>query len=306
MSLIRYKNLDMRGSSLEVVDQANGIIAEYLSKGFRLTLRQLYYQFVSRDLLANTVKNYKRLGNIVNDGRLAGLIDWDAIEDRTRSLSAMLTFSDPTQRIRHAARAYRRDLWAKQPYRIEVWVEKEALAGVVEVSAESHRVPFLSCRGYTSQSEMWNAGMRLKHYVRAGGQRVVVLHLGDHDPSGIDMSRDIEERLEMFMGNSFSALTFHRIALNMDQVEQYDPPPNPAKTTDSRYASYRNRFGDESWELDALSPEIIDGLITQHVDMYRDAAQWGIDIKMEERERDEISAAGDRWDEVSEFLRSHQ
>jgi len=270
---IAYKNCPLRAEGLKVVDQANDIIKEYQKQGFTLTLRQLYYQFVARELIPNNMRSYKRLGTIIDEGRLGGLIDWEAIEDRTRELSKLATWDSPAEIVEACANQFRIDLWATQPYHVEVWVEKEALAGVVETACNKWQVPFLSCRGYTSQSEMWRGGRRLLQYYEEG-KKVLILHLGDHDPSGIDMSRDIQNRLSMFMeGNT---LRFIRMALNMDQIKKFRPPPNPAKATDSRFAAYQNKFGDKSWELDALEPKVITGLISSYIRPRINRKAWRI------------------------------
>ena len=240
---------EFREASLSLISHANQIIEEYEAQGFILTLRQLYYQFVARALLANTVRSYKRLGAVISEGRLAGLIDWDSIEDRTRELKEKSHWLSPASVIRAAQRGYRLDRWATQPHYCEVWIEKEALAGVVERICTHLDVPFFACRGYVSQSEQYVAGKRLEG--EACSRPVTIFHLGDHDPSGIDMTRDNDDRLAMFSGGD--NVEVERIALNMDQVEQYHPPPNPAKTTDSRYGAYIERYGEESWELDALT-----------------------------------------------------
>src|SRR5262249_46150196 len=199
MPKISYVPKKFSAATQKVIDQANEIIGQYAAQGYSLTLRQLYYQFVSRDLIPNNMKSYKRLGNIINDARLAGLIDWDAIEDRTRNLHELPSWTSPESIIQACASQFRIDKGAKQPCRVEVWIEKEALAGVFQRVCDELQVPFFSCRGYTSQSEMWVAGMRLKRILRAK-QKPVILHFGDHDPSGIDMTRDIVDRLQMFMG----------------------------------------------------------------------------------------------------------
>lgn len=302
MPLIAYTDSRMAPSSRFIVAIANKIIARYLKAGYRLTLRQLYYQFVSLGKLENTVRNYKRLGSIISDARLQGLIDWHAIEDRTRRLNALQTFSSPRQAIRRLANGYISNLWRNQPYELEIWVEKEALAGVVARTANVNRIPFLCCRGYTSQSEMWEAAMRLKRRIERRKKQIVILHLGDHDPSGIDMSRDIRDRLRMFMGAAYDKLTFKRVALIQRQIERFNPPPNPAKTTDSRYRAYRAKYGDESWELDALSPRAIDRILNWHIDKYRDVKIWELDVAKEKRERELLKLSGNRWDEVTEFL----
>lgn len=283
-----------------VILQANDIIADYQRQGFTLTLRQLYYQFVARALIPNTMQSYKRLGQIVNDGRMAGLIDWEAIEDRTRNVQSKPTWSDPEAIIDACAAQFRVNRWADQPAHVEVWIEKEALVGVIEPVCNEFFVPFFACRGYTSQSEQWRAGRRLRRMHR-NGKRVVVLHLGDHDPSGLDMTRDNDERLALFAGAE-DIVEIRRLALNMDQVRQYRPPPNPAKETDSRFADYIKRHGDQSWELDALDPTVIDRLIRTQIDELIDGDAWKAAIAREDQYREQLERAADRWTEVRDFL----
>jgi hypothetical protein len=269
MPRIEYIEKNFTTGTMAVIDQANAIIAEYTAQGFNLTLRQIYYQFVARDLIENTMRSYKRLGNIINDGRLTGLIDWQAIEDRTRNLEVSPHWDDPGDIIARCSKYFQIDKWADQEYRPEVWIEKEALAGVIEDVCEELDIPYFSCRGYVSQSEMWVAAMRLKDHC-VNGQTPIILHFGDHDPSGIDMTRDILDRIELFMGG----VKVKRLALNMNQVDKYKPPPNPAKVTDSRYESYSQKYGDDSWELDALEPKILISLIKGAVKKIRDEEQW--------------------------------
>lgn len=294
MTKICYVEKRFKAKSLAMIDQANSIITEYQEQGYQLTLRQLYYQFVSRDLIPNSDKSYDNLGALISDGRLAGLIDWNAIEDRTRNLKELSHWETPQQIVEACANQFRVDRWENQPYRIECWVEKEALAGVVERSCVGLDVPFFSCRGYVSQSEMWVAGQRFKRHIR-NGQIPKVLHLGDHDPSGIDMTRDITERLAMFSGQRVDVI---RIALNWDQVKQYNPPPNPAKVSDSRFIAYQQEFGDESWELDALEPKVIDALIQKHVKTFRDDHAWNATAKVQDAGREALNRVVTKWDEL--------
>src|SRR5258707_4874441 len=200
MPLIKYRNFRFSGATLAMIAKANEIVEEYRGQGFDLTLRQLYYRFVSRDLIKNTQKEYKRLGGIVNDARLAGLIDWNSIVDRTRSLRALPHWDSPSEIVESCAAQFNVDRWEGQPYRPEVWIEKDALVGVFERVCRELDVPLLSCRGYTSQSEMWGASQRMLAHSRnrngrRTGQTPIVFHFGDHDPSGKDMSRDIVDRL---------------------------------------------------------------------------------------------------------------
>mgnify|MGYP000957717004 CR=1 FL=1 len=296
MPKIKYLDLPILRSAahLKVVEKANEIIDDYQRQGFTLTLRQLYYQFVSRDLIQNNAKEYKRLGSIINDARLAGLVDWTALEDRTRSLRSLAHWEDPAAIIGACAQQFRVDRWADQKNIVEVWIEKDALVGVIEGVCNDFDVPFFSCRGYTSQSEMWVAGRRLRGYQRSG-QSPVVLHFGDHDPSGIDMTRDIQDRLDLFTGGGVEV---RRLALNMDQVRQYDPPPNFAKITDSRCAGYIREFGEDSWELDALEPAALAALIQEEIAGLIDAAAWEAAGEREGTGRRQLSAIAKNFDAV--------
>lgn len=285
-----YAAKDFELATLELIRAADAIIQEYEGKGMVITVRQLYYQFVARGLLPNVRNNYDRIKDIVNDGRLAGLISWTAIEDRGRNLKGHQTFVNAPHAVKWMREEhYRIDMWEGQTFRPEVWVEKEALEGVIATICNELRVDFFACKGYNSQSEQWRAGRRFADYV-ARGQRPIVFHLGDHDPSGLDMTRDNRERLSMFAG---TPILVTRIALNMDQVERYAPPPNPAKVKDSRYDAYRRQYGDQSWELDALEPEMIRDLIKDAVMRVRDPGRWDDNLRREAEDKMELEEMTD-------------
>ena len=299
MPKICYVEKNFRKPTLDQIATANAIIDEYAAQGFDLTLRQLYYQMVARGYIENSERSYKNFGNVIDDGRLAGLIDWDRIVDRTRNLRGNNHFADPAGIMTAAAASFRIDKWGRQSYRVEVWVEKDALIGVVEVACRRLDVPFFACRGYTSQSEMWGAAQRLKNW-RRQGQTPVILYLGDHDPSGIDMTRDVADRMTLFAGG----LKVDRLALNWNQVEQYNPPPNPAKLTDSRAEGYIAKFGLSSWELDALDPTTLAGLIETAVETFRDEDLWSEAVEEEEEGLRLLQDAADRWGDVADFLQN--
>lgn len=292
---IRYKPLkDLRRASRKIIDRSNTILDEYAAQGFILTLRQLYYQHVARGWLPNRQKEYKRLGKIVGDGRLCGLIDWEAIEDRTRNLKDLTHFGGPQDALQRLAGWYHTDLWANQSYRPEVWIEKDALAGVIEGVCQENDVPYFSCRGYTSLSEIWRAAERLKGHSERG-QAPFIIHFGDHDPSGMDMSRDIVERIRDTFG---AHLQFIRVALNMEQIEEFNPPPNPAKVTDSRYKAYLAEYGDESWELDALEPKIFRELVETQLAKLRNEKVWKKDLKAKEKVKAALGELSGRWEQL--------
>ena len=297
MPKIQYVAKRFGKSALERIAQVNAIIAEYTAQGYKLTLRQLYYQLVSRDMIPNTVQSYKNLGSVVNDARLAGMIDWDAIEDRTRNLRSTPHWSSPRSIVRACAQQFSVDMWETQDNYVEVYVEKDALVGVIEGVCNEFDVPYFACRGYTSQSEMWGAAMRLREREDAG-KATTIIHLGDHDPSGIDMSRDIQDRLAMFG----SSATVKRIALNWDQIDLYAPPPNPAKTTDSRYQTYEDLYGTESWELDALEPKVISELIKGEIEYLIEQDAWIEQCERQAQGREQLKMVADRWTEAIDLL----
>jgi hypothetical protein len=299
MPSITYVPRTFRAATLRVIDRSNAIIAEYAAQGFTLTLRQLFYQHVARGLLANKQTEYKRLGEIVGDARLAGLIDWNHLEDRTRWLRTNGHWSEPAAILRSAADSYAIDKWADQPHRPIVLVEKDALVGVIEPTCQAEDVSYFACRGYPSLSETWS----LAHHELLGslnkGQWPVILHLGDHDPSGLDMTRDLSERLALFCGQEIEV---RRLALNLDQVQQYNPPPNPAKTEDSRYPSYATQFGDESWELDALEPTVLAALVSAAIGELRDPDIWAETVEEESSAKTQLATIVQRLPEVVAFL----
>lgn len=247
------------------------ILNDYARQGYDLSLRQLYYQLVSRNLIPNSEKSYKNLGCLVSDARLAGWIDWDMIKDRGREMVQNPHWKDPVDFINVVAPQYRFDLWADQPSYVEVMVEKQALEGVLIPVCRRWDVPFTANKGYSSSSAMYEASKRFLERSESG-KECFVIYLGDHDPSGIDMSRDVEERLDLFVKtsacrcdeigpNEAPAVKVIRVALNMDQIRTLRPPENPAKITDSRAHSYISQYGRSSWELDAIEPRALEHLV---------------------------------------------
>jgi len=302
MSKVCYIDKNFQRLSLGIIDTANSIITKYAEDGMKLTLRQLYYQFVSHDLFPdawihpklktkNHQGNYKKLGSIVSDARLAGLIDWNAIVDKTRNFYSRTHWEDPGEIINSTVYSFHMDAWENMKFRPEVWIEKQALEGVISSICSDLDVRYFSCKGYVSQSKMWNAAQRIR---RNSDQQTVIIHLGDHDPSGIDMTRDIEDRMDTFGAR----VKVERIALNMDQVEQYDPPPNPAKLTDTRAEGYINNYGNESWELDALDPPVLRDLIKSTVLKYRDHEIYEDIQNQEQIYKEKLEWIAENWESI--------
>jgi hypothetical protein len=280
-----YKEINFRADSLAKINLANEIINSY--DGLKLTLRQLYYQFVTRNAIPNKENAYKGLGNLISDARLAGLLDWEAIEDRVRVPKIQNQYDDLKALIEAALYSYRLPRWEGQDWYVELWCEKDAVSNILEPMASKYHIVQMVNRGYSSQSAMHDTAERFLEQDEA--KRKALLYLGDHDASGEDMVRDIRERLAMFG----VTLTVDKIALTFEQVKQYNLVPNPAKLTDTRSKAYIKKFGNESWELDALPPDVLHQLIEKAILQFLDIMKMKEIITKEESDKEVLTKVVD-------------
>lgn len=287
-------------SPREAIDIANRILDEFSDEGYTLTLRQLYYQFVGQGITSeNTERAYKNLGGLITKARNNGLLSWQAIEDRGRSLQGLYCHEEDDHQVVYGLESLLSlDYWKRQVTYIEVWVEKEALSNVVSKACSPLHVPHMATKGYLSASEAWRAGQRFLRK-RNEGKECVMIHLGDHDPEGIDMTRDNTDRLIKY---SEGVVDVHRIALNMNQVRAYDPPPNYAKASSSRFNGYVDQFGSECWELDALKPGVIVDLIEDAIEPYIDRFIWDEVEEEENHKRHHLEILHTHWDAVKTYM----
>ena len=253
--------LHLSNKNIVLLKVINEIIDEYAEEGYILTLRQLYYQLVSRDIISNQQKEYVKLSTLLVKGRMAGIVDWEAIEDRTRVPFLPYWVHDIEDAIQDTINQYRLNRQEGQDVYIELWVEKDALSGVLKRITSHYHIHLMVNRGYSSCSAIYDAYKRLKRQ-EDDGKETCILYLGDHDPSGLDMVRDIKERLEEF--GVYPEV--RQIGLTMEQIKEYSPPPNPAKITDPRAKWYFEKYGKTSWEVDALNPKILHQLVKENVE----------------------------------------
>lgn len=270
-----------RETTRALLEDVKAVLAQY---DHAITLRQLFYRLVAAHILDNTENAYKGLSKLLVRAREAGLVAVDALEDRTRA-----PFRDPcwpglddyAQVVREA---YRRDKWASQAIHVEVWVEKDALAGVVGAVTQGYDIFAYACRGYNSMTALWEAEQRFE----AQDKPVVVLYLGDFDPSGVDMTRDIRDRLAAY---TEAEVTVRRVALTDAQIAEHDLPPMPAKRTDSRAAGFIAAHGEVSAvELDALPPDVLTALVEDAIGENCDLSEFARQQEIEAEERDEWRA----------------
>lgn len=268
MPKIKFRDPKLGAKRKDLLATVASVVENYQSQGYKLTLRQLYYQLVAKGLVENSMESYKRIGRLMTDSRYGGIVDWNAIEDRVRVPKLPYWAVDIPDALQDTVNSFRLDRQRNQSNYVEVWVEKDALSSVLGRVTSKYHVRLMVNRGYSSASAMYSAYKRFSRALRNGASQTTILYFGDHDPSGLDMIRDIDDRMkEMLEVDGYQHdIEVKQIALNMEQIKQYNPPPNPAKTTDRRAKEYIEKYGTESWELDALSPKVLNDLCTEAIE----------------------------------------
>ena len=276
--------LRLNNANKERLFVVNEIIEEYAEQGYKLTLRQLYYQLVSRGIVLNEKKEYGKLSSLLVKGRMAGVVDWDAIEDRLRIPYLPYWVHNIEDALNDTIESYRLNRQEGQGVHVELWVEKDALSGVLRRITSYYHINLMVNRGYSSCTAMHDAYIRFTD-VETEGKEIVVLYLGDHDPSGLDMIRDITNRLEEFGLDYF---TVKHIGLTREQINKYDPPPNPARFKDPRAEWYMQEYGNVSWEVDALNPEVLHALVKENVESLIDMELFEEQIRKEGEDKKKL------------------
>lgn len=284
---------------LTVVRNVDEILSQY---GMNLTLRQIFYRLVANYDYPNTKSMYTQLSKQLVKARERGDIDESRIEDRSREfLGGDYGFDSPLQFTNYQIRRfisspsrYSRKMWTSQPEFILVWIEKDALSRVVSNIADEYNVITCPSRGYASYTYLREAIDKLPE-----NKEVTILHFADHDPSGLDMTRDLQSRV-----NDYSDLeiSVERIALTYEQVQRYNLTPNPTKTADPRATEYIAEFGNECWELDAIDPNELQGLVATTITSHIDAQTWNQTLEQQRQERQELE---EQFSEIEQLLREH-
>ena len=295
---IKFREVRLNKANKERLDVINDIIIEYQEDGYKLTLRQLYYQLVSRDVIPNKQSEYSKLSTLLKEGRMGGIVDWDAIEDRLRQPSSPSSWETPQSAMESLISQYKLPRMEGQQNYIEVWVEKDALSGVLKRVTEKYHIPILVNRGYSSASAMFDAYNRFKNGIKEildgnpdDGANVIIFYLGDFDPSGMDMIRDVEDRIREFATKDFEyfPLEVIPIALTKEQIKKYNPPPNPAKRTDPRAKKFIAEHGSTSWEVDALPPNVLNKLLEDAIKDNINVSRFKEIVGREEADKDRLT-----------------
>ncbi len=275
----------------QIVKATNQILKEY---NIRLTIRQIYYRLVSPpfQIFPNNIRSYKAFDRHLTRAREKYAVDWRAIEDRRRNTiggEQGLFFQSPKHYLDwllkdlEDSKYYKHRYWDNQPKSVEVWIEKEALGTLALQACKEYKVIVFPSVGYSSFTKIMEAISRFPK-----DKETVILYFGDHDPSGIDMGRDLTSRLEDYGAGDFE---LRRIALTIEQVQQLGLASNPTKIADSRAPSYVEQFGDACWELDAVPPNLLQQWVKEAVASEVDAVAWNETQELIETEKELIDLA---------------
>jgi hypothetical protein len=265
-----------------------GAIVEVLSEDHPQTVRQVFYALTVRGAIEKTELEYKRtVVRLLADMREDGTIPFEWLADNTRWMRKPTTFSGLQSCLDATAQLYRRNLWNDSDHYVEVWCEKDALAGVIWEETRIYDVPLMVARGYASLSFLHSAAKAIE----ARDKPATIFHLGDLDPSGLDAARDIEEKLRRYAPGA--EIDFERIAVTPKQVEHWNLPTRPTKTKDTRAKKFSETHA-ASVELDAIPAHELRALVREHIEILVDQDQLAVLKVAEESEKETLAAFAKR------------
>ncbi len=264
--------------TLKMLELAYSILAE----NHPMTVRQVFYQLVSRQVIKNSRTGYQSVSNALVDARKDGFIPWNWIEDRLRQPRFVSMWRGLSDFAEVAKNAYRRDVWETQPYYVECWLEKDALSGIFQDILTRYGVTLNVGRGYDGWDSIRNAANRY-----GSGEGITVLYFGDFDPSGEDMVRSLKDRLASPCFECKPNII--KCALTMDDIRRYNLPPDFTKKKDTRSAGFIKKHGDVSVELDALPVDVLRDRIRREVESRMDLTALAEVKRWEESERLRLS-----------------
>jgi hypothetical protein len=229
----------------------------------------------------------KRVYRLLKEAREQAIIPWDWIVDESRKLEIISAWDDPEQYARCVINSYRRDYWNQQPVRVEVWSEKGTIRGVLQPTLDAYGVGFRVMHGFGSATEVYNIAQD------SDGRPLIVLYVGDWDPSGLCMSeQDLPARLERYEGQH---VELKRIALVRSQLAGLPSFPASDKKKDPRYGWFIKNYGQTCWELDALDPNDLRACVDAAIVANIDAVAWERCKVVEEAEQESLRTILEGW-----------
>lgn len=254
--------LRRRRRSAEQMAKFNGVMALIVADIQPCTVRQVFYQASVLEIVSKSESGYRQVQRALSQLRDRGRVPWGSIVDNTRMMRKPRSFNGYREALDHTAATYRKNIWAELDCYVEVWLEKDALSGVVYPIIDLYDVPLMVSRGYSSKSFLWGAAEAFSA-AAAADKRCYAYHLGDFDPSGVDAARAIEEALHKLAPDA--QVEFQRLAVLERQIRDWKLPTRPTKRTDAR----AEKFGSAcSVELDAIHPDDLRRIVSDALDKH--------------------------------------
>jgi hypothetical protein len=292
------KGRGMAQASLDLIEA----MAEIAEAAQPITGRGVGYKLFTLGLIPSMQKNeMQRVYRLLKEARERGVIPWEWIVDETRAIERVPTWADPTEYTRCAAQSYRRDFWIQQPHRVQVWSEKGTVRGVLAPTLDNYAVGFFPVHGFTSATAVHDIAED------DDGRPLIVLYIGDFDPSGLYMSEiDLPARFARYNGKH---IVLNRIALTVQQLR--DPrlylasedgssvalPSFPAsdKQKDPRYRWFVQNHGRQCWELDAMDPNDLRDCVEREIKEQIEPVAWERCEGANRAEQESIKTFLDQW-----------
>ena len=260
-------------------------VAWFVKRYAPVTVRQVFYAATVRYLVEKTEDGYKKIQKSCLNGRRSGLISYTDITDNSRTFYQVTAYEDLSNAAQSFSNTYKRDFWVDSPDAVEVWLEKEALAGVIMPVTDEYRVRLVPTRGFASETIVHSA---IRNAVRENKDRLVVKTLYDFDRSGQDAEAAIIRRMEEIGSELGVEVVHEKLALTAQQVATMDLPTRPAKKESS---------ADKKWpysyavELDAIPPDVLRGVVAGAIEPHMPLTKRQEYLEIERQERFEIRMA---------------
>jgi hypothetical protein len=286
-----YRACPTRRTKAEI-DDIKAAIKTVLEDDWPMTVRQVFYQLVARNVIEKTERDYQStVIRLLTDMRMNGQVSFDRIIDESRRRRENQTYDNIADAARDTARFYRRNALKACPDYVEVWCEKEALAGIIEDAASEYDVPIIVSKGMPSLTQLYGTAREI--YLAAdAGKETYIYQFGDHDPSGVLIPQTIERRLdELCQKFDCPAPIIERVALTEEQIDEFNLPTRPTKRQGNSHA---NTFEGDSVELDALPPAELRRMVRDVIEQHISEHELLTLRAAEESERDLLEAWADR------------
>jgi hypothetical protein len=274
----------MAGASLDLIEAMH----KAAEAAYPITGRGIGYKLFTAGLIPSMeTGQMQRVYRLLKEARERGMIPWEWIVDETRELERSPSWDDPAAFVRTVSRAYRRDHWNHQPVRVEVWSEKGTIRGVLAPVLNQYGVGFRVMHGFGSATTGYDVSQD------DDGRDLIVLYVGDYDPSGMCMSEhDLPKRFEKYDGDH---IELKRIALRREHLDSLPSFPATDKKKDKRYTWFVRNFGDQCWELDALDPNDLRDLVDEAIKSEIEPVAWHRCTVLEEAETESMRTVLDSW-----------